>query len=352
MTPMTSMERVLTALSHKEPDRVPFFLLLTFHGAKELGLSIEEYFSSPDYITEGQLLLRKKYCHDCYYTFTYAAVEAEVFGASVRYIPDGPPNAGSLVIEKPSDIRSLQVPIIGDSPVLQKVLEVTERLGEKAAGDVPIIGVVISPFSLPVMQMGFAPYLDLLFNHPEPFWELMAINEQFCVNWANAQLAAGATAICYFDPVSSPGMVPVITYKKTGHLIAKRTIARIAGPVATHFASSKCLSIVDDVVETGSVAIAVGEEEKLEDIKQLCRGRMSVIGNMNGIEMGRWTPEKARQKVLQLLGQAASGGGFILADGHGEIPWNVPSDVLLSISETVRHAGVYNGEFLHPQEYS
>jgi len=37
---MTSMERVLTTLSHKEPDRVPLFLLATMHGAKELGLSI------------------------------------------------------------------------------------------------------------------------------------------------------------------------------------------------------------------------------------------------------------------------------------------------------------------------
>ena len=42
---MTPMERVLTTLSHKEPDRVPLFLLLTMHGANELGLSIKEYFS-------------------------------------------------------------------------------------------------------------------------------------------------------------------------------------------------------------------------------------------------------------------------------------------------------------------
>lgn len=36
--PMTSLQRVLTTLGHKEPDRVPLFLLLTMHGAKELGL--------------------------------------------------------------------------------------------------------------------------------------------------------------------------------------------------------------------------------------------------------------------------------------------------------------------------
>ena len=35
---MTAAERVGTAMSHREPDRVPFFLGATMHGAKELGL--------------------------------------------------------------------------------------------------------------------------------------------------------------------------------------------------------------------------------------------------------------------------------------------------------------------------
>ena len=39
---MTSLERVLTALSHKEPDRTPLFLLFSHYGAKEMGMSIRE----------------------------------------------------------------------------------------------------------------------------------------------------------------------------------------------------------------------------------------------------------------------------------------------------------------------
>ncbi|MCU7940961.1 MAG: hypothetical protein KZQ64_08975 [gamma proteobacterium symbiont of Bathyaustriella thionipta] len=31
---MTSLQRTLTTLSHKEPDRVPLFLLLSITGAK------------------------------------------------------------------------------------------------------------------------------------------------------------------------------------------------------------------------------------------------------------------------------------------------------------------------------
>ena len=45
--------------------------------------------------------------------------------------------------------------------------------------------------------------------------------KRFCVDWSNAQLEAGATAICYFDPVSSVSMIPRELYLKTGFEIAK-----------------------------------------------------------------------------------------------------------------------------------
>ena len=45
------------------------------------------------------------------------------------------------------------------------------------------MGVVISPFSLPVMQMGFEPYLLLLHERPELFKRLMEVNLEFSAAW-------------------------------------------------------------------------------------------------------------------------------------------------------------------------
>jgi hypothetical protein len=70
-TTMTSMERVLTTLSHQEPDRVPLFLLATMHGAKELGMSIQEYFSKAENVAEWQIRINKKYGTDCFYKVIY-----------------------------------------------------------------------------------------------------------------------------------------------------------------------------------------------------------------------------------------------------------------------------------------
>lgn len=340
-SPMSSLTRVLTAINHKEPDRVPFFLLLTMHGAKELGMSIKEYFSRGENVAKGQLKLREKYQHDCLYNFFYAPLEVEAWGGEVIYSENGPPNSGKPFISEASDINKLTIPDINTTPCLQKVISSTQLLKDKVGDEAPIIGVVMSPFSLPVMQMGFGKYIELIYEQPDLFERLMAVNEQFCVSWANAQLDAGATAICYFDPVSSNTIIPKELYLETGFKIAKRTIARINGPTATHLASGRCLPIVEYIAQTGTALVGVSKEEDLTHLKDITAGKLALIGNLNGIEMRRWTPQDAEREVKSIISQAGKGGGLIISDHHGEIPWQVSDETLDAISHAVRKWGRY-----------
>lgn len=338
---MTSMERVLTALSHKEPDQVPLFLLLTMHGAKEFKVSIEDYFGDADMVAEGQILMQKKFKNDCYYPFYYAPAEIEAFGGEVIFSADGPPNSGSPFIKHFEEIKKIKSPDILKSQVLQRVLKTIRILHKESNGEIPIIGVAMSPFSLPVMQMGFDKYLELMHFDPELFSELMKVNEEFCINWSNAQLEAGATAICFFDPVSSVTIIPKEVYLKTGFEIAKRTISKIKGPTATHFASGNCSPLADVLPATGTAVVGVSSKEDIGSLKADFRNKLSLLGNLNGIEMRRWSVDQAKEEVRQVIEKAAPGGGFILSDNHGEIPYQVEEDVLLAISESVEEYGKY-----------
>jgi uroporphyrinogen decarboxylase len=338
---MNSMQRVLTTLGFQEPDRVPLFLFLSLHGAKYLNLSIKEYFSDATAVAEAQLGLLNRYKHDCLCSFYYASAEVEAWGGEVIFQNDGPPNSGMPFIRNYQDIDNLKVPEIADIDVLQRVLKSTKLMFNEVKDTVPIIGVVMSPFSLPVMQMGFGEYLELIYGNEKKFRKLMEVNTRFCVNWANAQLAAGATAICYLDPVSSPTIIPKELYMKTGYEIAKNTISQINGPTATHLASGISLPIAEAISTTGTAIIGVSAEEDLIDLKQSFKNKLTVIGNLNGIEMRRWTKKETRDKVIEAIKKGASGGGFILSDNHGEIPWQVSDETLMTISKTVHEHGFY-----------
>jgi uroporphyrinogen decarboxylase len=85
----------------------------------------------------------------------------------------------------------------------------------------------------------------------------------------------------------------------------------------------------------------VSADEDLAVPKDACRGKISLIGNLNGIAMRTWTTDDTVRNVRSALQAGAAGGGFILSDHHGEIPFQVQDDILMSISDTVHTYGRY-----------
>ena len=338
---MTSMQRVLTAIGHKEPDRVPLLLLLSLYGAKELQIPIKEYFSSPQNIVDAQLLMKKKYSNDCIYAFFYAPIEIEAWGGEVIFVEDGPPNSGEPFIKNISQLSNLEVPKITETKCLFKVLEATEKLKKEVGDSTPIIGVVMSPFSVPVMQMGFEKYLEILYFEPDNFHKLMQKNIEFCVSWANAQIKAGASAICYFDPLASHTIIDRETYIKTGFEVAKKTISLINGPTATHLASGIALPDINDIINTGTAILGFSSNDKIDEIKKASSNKICLLGNLNGIDMVNWDAKQTEFHIKNLIKGAGKNGGLLISDNHGEIPWQVPEEVLLAISEAVIKWGNY-----------
>ena len=338
---MNSLQRVLTAIGHKEADRVPLMLLFSLYGAKELQLPIKEYFSKVDNVVSAQLKMLKKYRNDCLYTFTYAGIEIEAQGGEVLFSEDGPPNCGEPIICDIDKFLRTTMPQISETKCLMKVLETTDRLKKTVKDTVPIIAVVMSPFSIPVMQMGFEKYLELIYFKRDVFEKLMEKNIEFCVKWANAQLLSGATAVCYFDPLASPTIIDRATYLNTGYKAFKKTLSQIKGPTATHLASGIVMPVLNDIISAGSAVVGFSKDDDLKQIKEAAQNKISLLGNLNGIDMVNWSVEEAEKNVKEIIRVAGKNGGLIIADNHGEIPCQVSEEVLLAISEAVQKWGNY-----------
>jgi len=129
----TPLERTLTTLSHREPDCVPLFLFTGLLGARTLGVSIEQYYSSAEQVIDGQIRMVDKYRSDCLSTFLYASLEVEAWGGTTIFIEDGPPNCGAPIITTPADIDALKAPSIASATGLQRVLTITTSLSPSDA---------------------------------------------------------------------------------------------------------------------------------------------------------------------------------------------------------------------------
>lgn len=338
---LTAAARVGAALSHREGDRVPYFLPANMHGSRLLGVSLPAYLGNPSLVVQGQLELLRRLGHDAVSCFLCAAAEAEAFGCEVLVYEDGPPNAGAPPLRSAGDIERLGLPRPDASPWLRRTLEVAASLRREVGEEVPILGLAVSPFSLPAMLLGLGPWFDLLEEAPGLAGRLLQVTEPFCAAWANALLEAGASAIGVAEPLASPGMVPRARYRELGLPALRRAIAATRGPVAVSTASAPCGGVATDLAGAGAVAVGVAVTDDLTEMKRLLRGRAAVMGGLPGLQMRRWQPADVEREVRAAIEAAGPGGGFLLSEHHGEVPLQVPLEVLEAVGGAVRRLGRY-----------
>jgi uroporphyrinogen decarboxylase len=335
--PFTALTRVVAAMSREQPDRVPLALQLTLHGGQLLGMSIREFYADPRNVVERQVRLREKFGSDTVSGTWYAPLEYEAWGGEILWFDDGPPNAGAPLFTA-ERIPFLEAPRPQGSPRAMAMLESVAALRERLGPDVPIVGGVVSPNSLPIMLMGFEGYLRLLLDD-RPRWEqLVRTVETWTVAWGNAQIAAGASALAYFDPVASSTIVPPALYRETGQQVAKRVTPQLKGGTVTMLASGRTVPVIGDIAETGTLAVGISSLDDLDDAVAACRGRLAIVGALNGIEMRHWTPLQAEAEVRRMI-RAAAPGGLMICDNHGEIPFSVGDETLFAIRDAVHRWG-------------
>lgn len=87
--------------------------------------------------------------------------------------------------------------------------------------------------------------------------------------------------------------------------------------------------------------LGFGLDDDVAVLKTRASHQIALLGNLDGIEMVNWSPEETRTTVKTLIRQAGVGGGLLLSDAHGEIPYQVPPAVLATIADTVAEWGQY-----------
>ncbi len=338
MSAPSSLERIGAALEGRLLDRVPYWIPATLHGARVLGVPLEAYFGDPHAVAEGQLRLRALLGHDMLQAYPYVSVEHEAFGGETVFQTDGPPVPGppTLVLSR---LAGLDAPDPAEVPALRRVLETTRELAARASGECLIMGAVMSPYSLPPMQLGLHVWLELLHEAPAEADRLLAVNERFAIAWALAQRAAGAGAITVIDPVGATEISSAALQQRFALPSLRRTLAGIGAPAGVSHASARALARVDAVLEAGAGALVASMGEPLAAFRERTRGRAVLLGGLDSLAIHAGGAEDAARAVRAALAAAAPCGGFVLYEHHGEIPYPVPLETLLAIAEAAQRFG-------------
>lgn len=341
---MNAIERLTTVMMGNIPDRVPIMGNLLEQGAKELGLSIKEYYSKGEYVAEGQLKLREKYCYDNLSGFFYAGREAEMLGCRHIIFSDiGPPNVGHLIIKDYKDIENLKIPKdISQLPAFEELAKCIKLLKQEAGGKYPVGSSVISSFSLPAILMGIDKWLDLLLNGPESLRkELLEKCSNFCIRLINALREVGADGVSYSNPVGSADFFNIDQFKELSLEWIIRDI-KTAGPDGiTYFnGGGRINPMLDSLIEhTGILTYYINPLDDVAEAKNIIGDRGISSGVINDIPLMDWDRNTIYNEVKTIMRTGAEGGRFLF--GTLVMPYMIPEENIRHLFNAAREYGVY-----------
>jgi uroporphyrinogen decarboxylase len=312
---MNAVERLAATIAGQPADRIPVFCNLLDQGAREVGLTAEDYFADGDQVAVAQLRLRERFGYDNVWSLFYVGREAELLGCKgIVYSADGPPNVGHLVMRSMADVDRVRVPRdVREHPAFVEPRRCLERLKREVGGRHPICAYLTSSMTLPALLLGMEKWVPALLGPPTP--ERAALLEKchdFFVQEVRAYREGGADVILYANPFASTEVMPARFVAEVALPWVMRDVEAVgAEGLVFYGGGARVVPTLSQVLRrTGLGAFYLGPLDDLAEAKRHT-GRALCCGVLNDIMLLRWTPEEVRREVARLLAAGMPGGHFL-----------------------------------------
>ena len=184
---MNSMERVVMALNHQEPDRVPVYPLIAGVSRNLIGANCKDWSTNADLCVEGLLKAKEEFELDCIVTLIDLSLECTAWGQELVY-PEheaAHPNYSNQVIATEDDYGKIKYVDFHTCERMMMHIDVCKKLVEAAKGEYPVIAFVFGPLGI----------LSMLRNQEEMYMDCIDIPED--VHDAAAEITKTLKEYCH-----------------------------------------------------------------------------------------------------------------------------------------------------------
>lgn len=339
---ITGMDRLVAAVNGERSDRVPVFCNIFDQGAKELGISIEEYYSKGEYVAEGQLKMRAKYGYDNVWNLFYVGKEAELMGCKkILYAKNGPPNVADYIIKSYDDVAKLEVPDdIAAHPAFAETIKCTKILKDEVGGKYPICAYITAGITLPALLMGMDKWFELMFLGPKDVRdELISKCSALCRKELEAYKAMGVDVFVYSNPFGSTDFVPIKLYEE---LSMPWMIKDLEGfdrsGLVYYCGSARFNKVIDRVIDKlGLNAFYLSPLDDIAEARDIIDDRGVTCGVINDIMLLDWTKEKVRNEVEQIMKIGKKTNKFLF--GTLLMPFGIPDENIKTLCDAAYEFG-------------
>ena len=333
---MTSKERCVAVLNHEEPDRVPFFPLMMFFAAGRAKLNYRAYATEPSALAEAQLNLFDNYHVDAVTACSDAYRITADLGGAIGYPEDQTPHAKTPLLKSIVDFRALKRPDpMKPGSRMRGRVDAVEMLARSVGNKALVCGWVEMPFAEVCDWFGVENTMMMLFDEPEFVHEALSFAAELEIDFAKAQIDAGAHLIGCGDAAAS------LISAKFFQEFALPYEQKVTKAIKEYGAYSK-LHICGNT--TQSLPLLASSGASLVNIDSLVEfgyarkifeeAGVAFKGNADPVrDLLNATPVEAAAKGRDLV-RRAKGAAFMLSAGC-EIPAAVKDEVYFAFADSV-----------------
>jgi uroporphyrinogen decarboxylase len=194
---MTSLERVASALQHKEADRVPAVPLVCGASRRVYGTTYAEWSQDGELAAKCMLQAQEMIGFDGMLTLVDLSVEAADLGQEMVFpIEDtAHPNYDNPFIKSPDDYAKIQRVDPTKSPRMKEMLKYCEILMNERGSTVPVMGFVYAPLGILSMMRGAEKLFRDCMKTPEPVIKAEEVICDMLVDYIKAMAKTGVHGI-------------------------------------------------------------------------------------------------------------------------------------------------------------
>ncbi len=315
---VTSLERVALALQFKKADRVPAAPLFCGASHRVLGITYDKWSTDSELAVKSLLASQKLIGFDAFVTLVDLSVEAADFGQEVIFPKNSTayPNFNNQYIKTADEYDKIKKINPRETKRMKSVIDICSGLAKAKGNEVAILGFLYGPLGVLSQIRGHKELFKDLIRHPKEVLQAIEIITEVLIEYAVAQIEAGAHSVCIDPLYSSPTVL-----SKSGNGVYFEEVIKWINPVAISVAHPAygCKSWEEHEQKWGKKIVTIGyshpsntgliwsEDEIIED----CRKQIELFKNNDS--------------------------GFILSTGC-EFP---PNGNLISAAAMVKAAKIY-----------
>jgi MtaA/CmuA family methyltransferase len=320
----------LNGQSHAELLVMPLIMTLA---ARHIGVRYIDYIRDPIILARAQYAVCRDFGIDVLATTSDPVSELSSLGGSLVWFDDDPPAPDPVrpLLTSASDLLKLSLPDVHGPNRMSDRLTAIKEMKRLSEGELPVLGWVEGPISEAAVMRGMTTLMEDLIDDPDFVEELFDFNVDMAIEYAQAQVEAGADVIGFGDAPASligPSFYQQLVLPHEQRMIS--AIKQLGVPVRMHICgnTTRILALMAqsgaDMVDIDSVAdFGLAAEAFPTSIK--------LLGNLDPVrEVLHSNPEAILTKLAEC--QRIAGDRYIVGAGC-EIPAKTPDENLRAFSQ-------------------